>query len=286
MPSRPDCSWVWMGTLLILRPFPATRSWFQHRVSGHIPWTLGRFWGPWGKGWDEVPLCLHCNCTLGPCVIWVLPEILLQCHHSKAGSPVGPWTPLLSTEVPWPFPGGCGGGRWAQDADCWQGSLPQTPVDRPVGSVLRNITGLLVLTEGHQQRHVFPLFRRHAGPGPALRDHRGVLGPRCRGSPVCGLCGGASVPDPEVGQRHYLGLSCLPGDLRHQCGPAPEGVEHLSPGHEWISRLSRSEEERKKKQKKSCVLFWKSHNTNKHIKCSCYFTLTFYYYYNYYNYYY
>lgn len=32
---------------------------------------------------------------------------------------------------------------------------------------------------------------------------------------------------------------------------------------------------KKKKGKKSCVLFWKSHKTNKHIKCSCYFTLTF-----------
>ena len=142
---------------------------------------------------------------------------------------------------------------------------------------------MLVLSEGHQQGHLFPLSRWCAGPGPALRDHRGVLGPRCRGSSVRGLRGGAGVPDPEVCQWHYLGLSCLPGDLCHQCGPAPEGVEHLSPGHEWISRLSGSEEERKKK---SCVLFWKSHNTNKHVKCSCYFTLTFYYYYNYYYYYY
>lgn len=40
----------------------------------------------------------------------------------------------------------------------------------------------------------------------------------------------------------------------------------------------------KRKGKKSSVLFRKSHTTNKHIKCSCYFTLTFYY--NYYNYYY
>lgn len=32
---------------------------------------------------------------------------------------------------------------------------------------------------------------------------------------------------------------------------------------------------KRKKKKKNCVLFWKSHKTNKHIKCSCYFTLTF-----------
>lgn len=168
--------------------------------------------------------------------------------------PCGPWIPLLSIEVQWPFPGGCGGGRWAQDPDCWQGSVPQSPVDGPVGSVLGNMAGLLVLTEGHQQRHAFPLSRWRAGPGPALRDNRGVLGPRRGGSPVRGLRGGASVPDSEVGQRHYLGLSRLPGDLRHQRGPAPEGVEHLSPGHEWLSRLSRSEEERKENKKKLCFV--------------------------------
>lgn len=53
----------------------------------------GEVLGAVGKKVDEVPLCLHCNCTLGPCVIWALPKILLQCHHSKAGSPVGPGFP-------------------------------------------------------------------------------------------------------------------------------------------------------------------------------------------------
>lgn len=90
-----------VGILPILLPFPAAHSWFQHRVSRHVPWTLGRCPGLWGTGWDEAFLFSHCDCTLGPYVVWAWRnKISFEYHCSAAAAmsaPGGPWVALLPT---------------------------------------------------------------------------------------------------------------------------------------------------------------------------------------------
>lgn len=49
---------------------------------------------------------------------------------------------------------------------------------------------------------VVDVFVSPAGSGSALRDHRGALGPRGRGSAVGRLRGGTRDADAAAGERH------------------------------------------------------------------------------------
>ncbi len=72
-----------------------------------------------------------------------------------------------------------------------------------------------------------------SGFGPAVRDHRGVLGPRRRGATVGRLRGGAPLHHLQDRQHHqhiYLGVPGLhdDDDVRQQHGPSSQRVQHLN----------------------------------------------------------
>lgn len=66
-----------------------------------------------------------------------------------------------------------------------------------------------------------------AGLGHAVRDHRGLLGPRGRGPAVGRLCGGAHWPDAAAGAGRGARGDRHRGHAGHQPGPAAQGVQPL-----------------------------------------------------------
>lgn len=139
---------------------------------------------------------------------------------------------------------------------------PQSPVDGPVGSVLGNMAGLLVLTEGHQGEACVSL-------SPA-----GVQGlaQLCVTIEECWdhdaearLSAGCVEERVSLIRRSVNGttsdcLTSLVTSVTNVDLPPKEFV-NLSPGHEWLSRLSRSEEERKE-TKKLCFVWKPTQLTN------------------------
>jgi len=66
------------------------------------------------------------------------------------------------------------------------------------------------------------------GSEPDVRDHRGMLGPRRRGTTVGRLRGGAHQSDCQNDRQHYLRQPRLHCDVSHQRGPTSQRVQHLN----------------------------------------------------------
>ena len=109
-----------------------------------------------------------------------------------------------------------------------------------------------------------------AGSESDVRDHRGMLGPWCRGPTVSWLCRGAHRTDLQDNKQYYLGLSSLHSDFSHQWRPTSQRIQYLrvrSPKH-----TSNSDFELLMLYPNSADL---RERYCKQLECSCYFYLLF-----------
>lgn len=113
-------------------------------------------------------------------------------------------------------PAGCG--RAQEDASSHQGVLAQTSCE---------LTAEEQLPRRDEITQLISTFIP-TGFEPDERDHRGMLGPRRRGTIVGRLRGGAHRPNRQDDQQHYLRQPRLHCDVSHQRGPTSQRVQHLN----------------------------------------------------------